>query len=221
MGESAGVAPHLLRASQLEPKIRRRWKVANRGQAGSSSSMWLPETGKCFEQTFGTGSACANADIVVILLGVSDIMALLLDEDMPPAALDRASETLYLEGELSALAKNIQAIVVRLIRDGKKVCLVDLPRSGVPGAGLGKIRCLNAQIKQICRKQGGALRDEKGSLELVSLGTNYRMLQPEFRSFDSCHLNRKGYSRLALEIFETIAPFMIHVEWNVWKLKLT
>ena len=121
----------------------------------------------------------------------------------------------------ATLAKNIRQLIMHLIRNGKKVCLVDLPSSGVPGTGLGKIRRLNAQIKQICRK--GELTESEyiGSLEHVSLGTNYRILQPDIRSFDACHLNRKGYSHLALEILEEIAPFMISVEWKVWKQKLS
>ena len=247
-GGGAGVTPQLQSAADLDPSIRRRWKVINRGEAGSVTADWLPPSpggavdggggtggGGLYRSTFGPGGAGRDAEVVAIVLGTSDVVSGV--EGMPPAALRRGmtkSSLLYPESELSDLAKNVRAVAQFLRLEGRRVCVVDLPTSGVPASGRGKMRILNCQLRQVVDSinvdaggsgGGAGTSSDAGGLYpvgYVPLGNNHRLMKPEFRAFDLVHLNRTGYKLLSLNMFQQsgMKEMMVNVEWHVWRGQL-
>ena len=183
----AGIAPFLESLAVLDPSIRRPWKIINRGDLFSLTSDWLPSEpssnnfsvttsnlNKCeinnkyrykrklFNSTFHK-SNCHDADIVIIIIGSSDIFfvsskekTVPLDLVIPPKALERDLECLsYPHEEISSIVKNIVHIALELQELGKRVCIVDFPTSGfsnVNVAGRGVMRRLNSQLKQYLKE---------------------------------------------------------------------
>ena len=159
-GAGAGVAPMLLQIAHMEKVIRRQWQFANRGEYDSTTIDWLPlaagensgqtgpqkQSGRLYERTFGKGSAFHDADIVVLMMGTSDILRKL--DGMPIQAMNQEPWMPYEESEFATVMHNIHAIATHLQYQRKCICDVDMPLTNIPTARLGKMRRLNQQIKQ-------------------------------------------------------------------------
>jgi len=200
---------------------------------GSRKGQSKPETeplldsdspgGKSWERIFGSGRVGEDAEVVVIMLGLSDVVR--GDAGLPLHAMRRdhnSASVLYPEDELAVVVKNVRAIAARLRSMGKKVAIVDLPSSGavVSSFGEGKVKRINRQIKQICKHDLSASGDTTNPVAYVSLGQNHKVMRAEHRAFDSLHLNAKGYKVLGVEIYEKICGMLINCEWKQWKAKL-
>mmetsp|Transcript_23086 Transcript_23086/g.33991 ORF Transcript_23086/g.33991 Transcript_23086/m.33991 type:complete len:371 (-) Transcript_23086:392-1504(-) len=169
VGSTAGVGPHISRSVKNDPRIRRPWKILNRGDANTTSTAWLPETAKgdnksttagkhynaVFCQANGIGQ---DADIVILMTGISDVifaseMGLQTSNIMPEAADKRhpLRDLPYPQEEISRIVQNIAAIAKSLRDDGKRVCVVDIPTTipGIPNIGRGILRRLNQQMRQV------------------------------------------------------------------------
>ena len=152
------------------------------------------------------------------MLGLADVCR--NDAGLPLHAMKRnhtSASTLYPEDELAVVVKNVRVIASRLLSMGKKVAIVDLPTTGamVSSYGEGKVKRINRQLKQICKKDL-ADADAANPIVHVPLGGNHKVLRPENRGFDSLHLNSKGYKTLAIEVYNAIGPMMVNVEWKSW-----
>ena len=231
-GQVAGVAAPIQQAAALDDSVRQRWTMVNRGVAGSCCEDWKPPSadsdgGDCFKRVFGEGGVGRDAEVVVVMLGLSNVLR---DEaGLPLHAMKRnfqSASALYPEDELSAVAKGVRALAEHLRRQGKKVAIVDLPTTGavVSTFGQGKVKRINRQLKQICKydlNEAGKVVDGNTNPALyIPLGSNYKVMKPEHRAFDSLHLNHKGYKVLGVEIYNAIKPMLINCEWKTWKAKL-
>ncbi|GMH82505.1 hypothetical protein TrVE_jg5056 [Triparma verrucosa] len=179
--------------------------------------------GKSWERIFGPGRVGEDAEVVVIMLGLSDVVR--GDAGLPLHAMKRdhnSASVLYPEDELAVVVKNVRSIAARLRSLGKKVAVVDLPISGavVSSYGEGKVKRINRQLKQICKHNLSNVGDTSNPVAYVSLGLNHKVMRPEHRAFDSLHLNSKGYKVLGVEIYSAICPMLVNCEWKMWKQKL-
>lgn len=117
-----------------------------------------------WSRTFSPSRPGADAEIVVILLGLSDICR--NDACLPLHAMKRdhtSASAMYPEDELAQVVKNVRAIATRLLEMGKKVAIVDYPTTGavVSKYGEGKVKRINRQIKQIIRRDLSQVRRER------------------------------------------------------------
>ncbi|GMI37140.1 hypothetical protein TeGR_g5091 [Tetraparma gracilis] len=231
-GGSAGLAPGLLQAIALDPQCRQRWHVQNLGVPGSTSKDWLPpgragapagettgerakreekaaagkagQGGRCYERAFGAGSREADAEIVVIALGLADVVR--GEAGLPLQAVRRELGSAFPEQELAGVVKNVRALARDLRERGKKVLVLDWPTSGavVSKYGEGKMKRLNRQLRQVWKsdllKAGEAADGNKNPCAIVPLGSNHKVMRSANRAFDGLHLNRTGYKLLALDV---------------------
>ena len=181
--------------------------------------------GRCWERVFGPGRRTADAEVVVIMLGLADVVR--GEAGLTLQALGRDMGVKYPEGELAEVVRNVREVARRLREEGKKVLIVDLPSNGavVTGYGEGKMKRLNRQLRQVCKDDLSKLRgSEEGEnsnpVTCIQLGSNYKILNQDNRAFDSLHFNRKGYRLLAEDIWESLRPMLVNVEWQTWKVKL-
>jgi lysophospholipase L1-like esterase len=247
-GGTAGIANHVLNAIALEPGIRQRWFVYNRAVSGASSKDWLPPVGKGvpagevtgedgskgdalaaptalggkqYERVFGKGRASADAEIVVIMLGLSDVVQ--GEAGLPLQALSRGMGEQYTEQELAGYTKNVRALVAHLRTTlNKKVVLVDLPISGAYVGtvfGEGKMKRLNRQLRQVW-KAATANGTKTDDYSFVPLGSNHKTVRSENRAFDGLHFNSSGYKLIANDVASVVKPMCVATEWATWKKEL-
>lgn len=224
----AGVASTLeamCTPGQGDNNIRQRWQVYNRGRIGTSTHDWLPSK-PLYERIFGGRSKFEDAEIVIIMLGSTDVAQ--GTHRLPVSAFSKQAYD-FTEEDWAETTRNLVALSTHLREKGKHVIMTDIPTEGSTlSHHTGVIRRINRQINKYVKSvnnsknkhdKAEARADSKlqlGRLELVKL-SDYRIQKAEFRSYDGFYLNHKGYKSLAFIIFEHLAPMIRAVEWSSWK----
>ena len=236
---AAGVARHLQALLDKKRSIdfKQRWQVLNWGSARSRSADWSAPEGARFARAFGDRRhrAVADADVVVVLVGTTDVLARARARFVGGASGDAAA---LLAEDDDAFAARVSRDVARLCDAlrllGKRVLLVDLPtEAAVLARERGAIRRVNRALRAYADgtvAERDAARDAAPAdapahalptvVELVSQNEGQlaaAQLQPEVRGFDGVHLCSKGYRLLSEALRKAITPHMVAVEWQTWK----
>ena len=234
--ESAGIGYSLYYQIQIESSIRTQWTLTNYSSFKSTTNDWLPHkiNKNDYNGLITTNSSLfeknkkhiQNSSIVILFMGTQDMLQ---EEEegllLPDAALLRSMQNaIYPPEEISSIVSNIVKICKELQSMKKHVLVIDLPTEGLETFGRGKIRRINQQLKQAIKQENSLSTDDTNKIELISLGSNHRIMRPHQNEDTHCpfhplHLNRKGYELLAYNIFQNgLKNMIVLIEWMKWKV---
>ncbi|CAM9944599.1 unnamed protein product, partial [Discosporangium mesarthrocarpum] len=185
--------------------------------------------------------ACADAEIVVVVVGTMDVAQDVVG--MPLTAMKKSSLDTFTEEELAETVKNIRSTCEALRGLGKHVAVCNVMTTGaLITRRSGTAKRINRQLTLYARgteKEGAAGTAATGTgrgkgkgkgkgeggggvrhpVKLVKMN-DPRASRSDGRAFDGLHLNAAGYRAFTATLFETIRPMMVAVEWQGWKSKL-
>ena len=194
--QTAGVPKYLASEIQEGRHVRFKWICSGSGHLKSTSSDWLPTSGKpsflpwsvrgnLFSSVFENGPH-KDCSVVVLIVGAND-----------PGC----------DSELTA--KNCMTIAKQLASRGKRVFICTMPTKGFLEVGKARkgwvITERNTELKKSIESEGNP-----NILLGVDLETFKRQ---ELFSFTGRHFSSKGYKKLAKDLYTLIKNPLINVEW--------
>ncbi|TYZ64915.1 hypothetical protein PybrP1_001138 [[Pythium] brassicae (nom. inval.)] len=197
LGKPAGLAQHLAPLIAHNDKVRHRWEIVNAGVPGSTSADWLLNAPtQYYNSVFAARSTVADAEIVIVMLGSTEIR--------DPKA------------DVVRIRKHLIAICDALCKKGKRVCLATVASPAPLKTGDSDTSPLNVALEEFCKSTS---TDELPVVLGPRLDT-YAFRRDTSLAFDGYHFNSSAYRLLARNAADFLVPMMTAVEWATWKKQL-